>query len=123
METPSQTLGIVGEELAAQYLRAQGYKLLIRNYENALGELDLIAKDKGVLVFVEIKSRSSAALGSGFESITFKKRRQITRCALAYLKRYCIADVPCRFDVVSILFENEKHPVIELIKDAFPAEE
>ena len=119
METTFKTLGIVGEELACQFVKARGYKVLLRNYKCPLGEIDLVAKEKGVLVFMEVKTRRSLEMGLPVESITFHKRAQITKCAKYYLKRYRIADVPCRFDVVSVFLEQDKHPEIELIQNAF----
>lgn len=119
MESPSQTLGILGEELAFHYLRRRGYKVLLRNYESPLGEIDLIAKEKGALVFVEVKTRSSDAMGAPSESVTAFKRHQIVKTAQYYMKRYGIHEVPCRFDVVSVMIPKEGEPSLELIADAF----
>ena len=119
METTSQTLGLLGEELANSYLARRGYKILLRNYENSLGEIDLIAKERGTLVFIEVKTRSSLSMGSPLESMTFHKRGQIVKSAKYYIKRYGIKDVPCRFDVVSILMPPGGEPQIELIQNAF----
>ncbi|MGH7198889.1 MAG: YraN family protein [Candidatus Omnitrophota bacterium] len=119
METTSQTTGAVGEALACQYLRARGYKILLMNYECPLGEIDLIAKEKGALVFIEVKTRQSGAMGAPAESVTFHKRGQIVKTAHYYLKRYGIRDVSCRFDVVSVLLLPDTLPVIEVIENAF----
>ena len=119
MENTSQTLGAIGEELAFHFLLAKGYKILLRNYENPLGEIDLIAKHRGHLVFVEVKTRSSDEMGLPAESVTFHKRNQITKSAQYYLKRYGIHDVPCRFDVVSVLMLSGKEPLLEVIEGAF----
>ena len=119
METTSQTLGVIGEELAYHFLSREGYKILLKNYECALGEIDLIAKESGALIFVEVKTRSSEALGSPAESVTHQKRQQIIKVAQYYLKRYGIKDVSCRFDVVSILIPRGEKPRIEVIKNAF----
>jgi putative endonuclease len=119
MENPSQTLGILGEELAFQYLKKRGYKVLLRNYESPMGEIDLIAKEKGALVFIEVKTRSSDAMGLPSESVTAFKRHQILKSARYYIKRYGIHDVPCRFDVVSVLVPKEGEVSLELIENAF----
>ena len=119
MENASQTLGTIGEELAFHYLSAKGYKMLLRNYESPLGEIDLIAKHRGHLVFIEVKTRSSDEMGLPAESVTFHKRNQIAKSAQYYLKRYGIHNVPCRFDVVSILMLPGKEPAIEVIEGAF----
>lgn len=93
--------------------------MLLRNYECALGEIDLIAKEKGSLVFIEVKTRSSDAMGSPAEAVTFEKRRQIIRVAKYYLKRYGISDRACRFDVVSVRMMPNQEPVIEVLEAAF----
>ena len=115
----SQTLGAIGEELAYHFLLAKGYKVLLRNYECPIGEIDLIAKERGQLVFIEVKTRSSDEMGAPAEAVTFHKRRQIGKCAQYYLKRYGIHDVPCRFDVLSIVLLPNKEPVFDLIESAF----
>ncbi|MBI4432903.1 MAG: YraN family protein [Candidatus Omnitrophica bacterium] len=119
MQNASQALGTIGEELAAQYLSRRGYKILLKNYECDLGEIDLVAKEKGALIFIEVKTRRSDFMGMPAESVTFHKRAQIVKCAQYYMKRYGIKDIPCRFDVVSILMDAENGPLIELIQDAF----
>ena len=119
MENPSQTLGILGEELAFQYLKKRGYKILLRNYESPMGEIDLIAKEKGALVFIEVKTRSSDAMGLPSESVTAFKRHQIVKSAQYYVKRYGVHDVPCRFDVVSVLLPKEGEASVDIIENAF----
>ena len=122
METASRTLGIFGEQLAFSFLSQKGYKALLRNYQTPLGEIDLIARHGESLVFVEVKTRSSEAMGHPAEGVTPRKRRQIVKVAQYYLKRYGIRDIPCRFDVVSILMLAEGQPQIELIQNAFGEE-
>ena len=119
METAAQTLGVIGEELAFHFLVRKGYKILLRNYESSLGEIDLIAKEKGALVFVEVKTRKTDAMGMPAESVTRDKRHQIIKNAKYYIKRYGIHNVPCRFDVVSILMPDGREPSIEIIENAF----
>lgn len=119
METLSQTLGVVGEELAAGFLAARGYKILLKNFETPLGEIDLIARHKDTLVFVEVKTRASLDKGAPSESVTSHKRRQMVKNAHAYLKKYGVKDIPCRFDVVSILIPRGQKAQIELIENAF----
>ena len=119
METTSQTLGVIGEELAMHFLARRGYKILLKNYDTPLGEIDLIAKEKGALVFIEVKTRRSDAMGVPAESVTRQKRHQIVKSAKYYIKRYGIHHVPCRFDVVSILMPEGQEPLIEIIENAF----
>lgn len=119
METDSQALGTLGEELAFHFLLRNGYKVLLKNYECPLGEIDLIAKHEGAVVFVEVKTRRSLCMGAPAESVTFHKRHQIVNTARYYLKRYGIKDVPCRFDVVSILILDGGEPCFDLFRNAF----
>ncbi len=110
-------LGAQGEELAAQFLKKNGYRILERNYKTRIGELDIIASDGRTLVFVEVKTRESIAYGRPFEAVNYNKKRKIANVAMIYLKK--LKDIPpCRFDVVSIFIENGKSEC-ELIKDAF----
>jgi putative endonuclease len=119
VQNPSQTLGVLGEELAFHHLTKRGYKVLLRNYESPMGEIDLIAKEKGALVFIEVKTRSSDAMGSPAESVTPFKRHQIVKSAQYYVRRYGIHRVSCRFDVVSVVLPKDGEPVLEILENAF----
>ncbi|RJQ51236.1 MAG: YraN family protein [Nitrospiraceae bacterium] len=110
-------LGERGERLAATFLKDNGYSIIERNYKVPMGEIDIIARDNGTLVFVEVKTRESIEYGMPFEAVNRAKRRKISKVALSYLKRF--DDLPpCRFDVLSIYYENGT-PMFELIRDAF----
>jgi putative endonuclease len=110
-------LGEKGEGLAVKFLKKNGYKIIKRNYKTPLGEIDIIANDRGTLVFVEVKTRESLEYGHPFESVNTYKRHKIANVAMLYLKK--LKDVPpCRFDVVSIFYEHGR-PECELIRDAF----
>lgn len=111
-------LGRLCEEEAARFLKKQGYRILERNYRSVFGEIDVIAEEKGYLVFVEIKSRSSPLFGPPHLRVTKKKRENIIRSAQSYLKRHGLTDSDCRIDVVTVSLDKEKGR-IELIKDAF----
>jgi putative endonuclease len=112
-------LGRTGEDLAAAFLQKAGYTILIRNYRQKCGEIDIIAEVKGTLVFVEVKTRNSMSYGSPFAAVTKQKQRQISRVAQDYLARHRLFDWPARFDVVSILMDKDRPPVIELLANAF----
>lgn len=113
-------LGRRGEEAAAQYLTKKGYRILHKNYRCPLGEVDLIARDGDVLVFVEVRSRSGDQYGLGQESIGTKKKNKLRQLAWQYLKRFERGDCACRFDVVAILFESESViKDLEHIENAF----
>jgi len=118
MESRKQTLGKEGEGIAERYLKKQGFTLLERNYRCPLGELDLIALDRKVLVFVEVRTRTSDSSGSPLESVDRRKQRQIIKTALYFLSQKRLHDRDARFDVIGISFEGGE-PVVEHIRNAF----
>ncbi len=107
-------LGRVGEKKAVDFLKGKGYKILETNYKTHIGEIDVIAQDKDVTVFIEVKLRSSYDYGSGAEAVNARKQEKYFKVATEYLVRNNKMDAPCRFDVVEI--ENGE---INLIIDAF----
>ncbi|MBE9522043.1 MAG: YraN family protein [Proteobacteria bacterium] len=111
-------LGKIGEDLARQRLKDLGYRIIKANYTCALGEIDLIARDGDVLVFVEIKTRKKQSLGLAKEAVTKKKQVQLSKVALAYMKYNNLWGSKARFDVVAVgVSEGKKE--IEIVKDAF----
>ena len=111
-------LGKLGEDLALKKIKRLGYKCIARNYRCPLGEIDIIAKDKDCLVFIEIKTRKGKSLGYAKEAINARKKRQLSKVALAYMKANDGCDVKSRFDVVAInLYEGREQ--IEVIRNAF----
>lgn len=110
------------EEKAVRYLKKSGYKILERNYRTPFGEIDVIAEEGGSIVFLEIKSRTSPLFGPPYLRITKKKRENIIKSSLSYLKRRGLAEAECRIDVVSISLDKEEGRM-ELIKNAFGMEE
>jgi len=111
-------LGKCGEEIAVDFLKEQGYKIIARNYKSRFGEIDIIARDKDTLCFVEVKTRHSDKYGLPEEAVTRLKQRQIAKSALSFLKARALLDKKARFDVVSIIYAKD-NPKRELIKDAF----
>jgi len=107
-------LGRTGEDISVKFLKKQGYKIMERNYRCSLGEIDIVAKDKNILCFVEVKTRKTEEYGLPEEAIDRHKQKKLTKVALAYLKQKRIYKQDLRFDVVSV-YPNH----IELIKDAF----
>lgn len=103
------------EEIAAAYLRTQGFEILVKNYRCRQGEIDLIARDGRYLVFIEVKYRADSRKGDPAEAVTGLKQAHIRNTARYYLYSHQYGeDTPCRFDVVSILGEE-----IRLISNAF----
>lgn len=113
-----QSLGKRGEDLACAELEKRGYVIVDRRFRTRCGELDIVARDGGVLVFVEVKARSGGRFGTPFESVTWQKRQRISRMAEAYLCAKRMAGTACRFDVVSVV-EQQGMPTVELLKGAF----
>jgi putative endonuclease len=106
MKNRSQALGRRGEEQAAKYLQSNGYKILEQNYRTPYGEIDIIAKEENVIVFVEVKTRSSRAFGFPEESITQEKKAHLQNSALFYLQDIPMPDSDWRIDVISIRRSN-----------------
>lgn len=116
-----QDLGKWGEELAADYLREKGWVVLEQNFENALGECDLIAEDGDTTVFVEVKTRSSDRFGPPEAAVTRDQRDHLRRVARSYFSDD-LTQQSCRFDVIAIQFENNS-PNLRHIPNAFGAYE
>lgn len=111
-------LGKMGEDLALKTVRSMGYKDIVQNYRCPLGEIDLIARDKDTLVFLEIKTRRTGPTGFAKEAVNTRKRRQISKAALTYMKANNCENMRARFDVVAISLAGPA-PDIEVIKNAF----
>lgn len=94
--------GAEGEDLACRHLAAQGFAILARNFRCRSGEVDVIARDGAVTVFVEVKHRRGSGHGAGYESVTFGKRRRIVRAARLFASARGLTEAPLRFDVISI---------------------
>jgi uncharacterized protein (TIGR00252 family) len=115
---PRRQLGDAGEDLAAAALKKQGYKILARNYICSLGEIDVIARQGKTYVFIEVKTRKSDRFGAPQEAVHQTKQRKLHLLADYYLKQKRLGEVPLRFDVVAIAFE-EAGPRLEIIQNAF----
>jgi putative endonuclease len=109
-------LGQRAEAQAAQYLSKQGLKIVARNWRCRFGEIDLVARDGNMLVFIEVRARATTSHGGAAESISAAKRKKLTAAASLYLARTSSA-VPCRFDAV-LLDGNDR---IRWIRGAFDA--
>lgn len=114
-------LGQQGEEAAARYLVTQGMKILERNLRTPLGEIDLVARQKKTLIFVEVKTRRSDRFGLPQEAVGARKQRQILRAAQWYLADGNGSGLQPRFDVVAVLVTGETVE-IEHLPDAFGLE-
>ena len=101
MKTAGQIAGARSEDRAADYLARHGLAIVGRNYRTRLGEIDVIAREGEVLVFVEVRMRSEGHFGGALESITPHKQRRIAAAANMYLRQFPRAP-RCRFDVVAL---------------------
>ena len=94
--------GDPGEDLACAHLRAAGLRILARNYRCRAGEVDVVADDRGTVVFVEVKERGGDSHGEAVEAVTAAKRRKVVRAARLYAALHGLSESPIRFDVVAI---------------------
>ncbi|MEM7811599.1 MAG: YraN family protein [Planctomycetota bacterium] len=120
----NKIFGDRGERAAVVFLRRAGLKIVATNVRNVGGEIDVIARDGDVLVFVEVKTRTSAFAGTPAEAVTADKRRRLTRAAAAEMKRRRWHGRRCRFDVLALLWpEGEGSPDVTHYRHAFEADD
>jgi len=115
----SKSFGNLGEDIAAGHLKEQGYKVLDRNFRSSQGEIDIVAEETDILVFVEVKNYSFRSFGMPLGAVRKSKRENMIHAARTYLHKKNIKNRFCRFDVLSIYWESSGNRKIELIKDAF----
>ena len=103
--------GETGEIRAVNFLKGKGYRILQTNFKTKFGEIDIIAQDKGVIVFVEVKERATLAFGRPIEAVDFRKQQKLRRVAEFYLmiKKQSLCDT--RFDVIEILGDQINHEI------------
>jgi len=114
-------VGLLGEEIAANYLTAHGYRILERNFRCKGGEVDIIARDPvdKSLLFIEVKARRNLSYGVPQLAVTPFKQRQISKAALTWLSKNRLLDANARFDVIAILLHTDAAHSIEHVKNAF----
>jgi putative endonuclease len=118
--SPHIALGSLGESLARTTLEQRGYAIIATRYRTRAGEIDIVARDGGCLVFVEVKARRSIDRGTPAEAVTPRKQRRIVAMARDFLARYKSDATSCRFDVVAVLL-TDAEPRIDVIRNAFDA--
>jgi putative endonuclease len=111
-------VGDIGEKIAENFLRQQGYVILERKFYYQHGEIDIVAKDGDALVFIEVKLRRNNTFGLPEESVTPKKQELLRRTAEGYVQINNLENIICRFDVVSIS-EQDGETRCLLLKDCF----
>ena len=115
----NKDLGARGEDYACKVLRKKGYKIIDRNVRFNRGELDIIARKKGVISFVEVKTRSGSDFGGPAAAITPAKQKKLTELAMMWLDQHNLTESPARFDVVALLMPEGEKPEVEIIENAF----
>lgn len=113
-------IGLIGEELAANHIKNEGYNILERNYRTKLGELDIIARDQNIIIFIEVKTRTSGAYGMPSEAVNYKKQQTIRKLSQQYI-RHKKLDNSCldyRFDVIEVKLVGRKYK-IDHMENAF----
>jgi putative endonuclease len=116
-----KALGAAAERAAARYLKAQGYRVLTRNYSTRGGEIDIIAADGDTLCFVEVKARASGDLTPPHAAVNRTKQARLRAAASAYLTAKRLHNRVCRFDVLSLVPDPRQASGwhVELLRDAF----
>ena len=113
-------LGSHGEDLAVEFLKRRGYRILHRNFKLKFGEIDIVAQEGDTVCFIEVRTKTTDQMGTPFESITPFKQRKLSKLALAYLKnQYKSVEVRARFDVVAVVSQDGKEEKIEIVQNAF----
>jgi len=113
-----QDTGKLGEILALDYLKKHGYKILETNYRCQFGEIDIVARQKKSLVFVEVRSKSNLEFGTPAESVTTGKQRRIRASAFHYLQEHKVLPETWRIDFVSVELDEKGKAKIEIIENA-----
>jgi len=113
------SVGERGEMIAWDYLKKQGYEIVEKNYRCSLGEMDVVAKEKGQLVFVEIKTRRTDRFGLPEEAVHLAKQKKLIRLTHWYLKETHQEEKAVRFDVLAIRYPEKGEPEFRLIRNAF----
>lgn len=113
------TLGDLGEKAASHYLTTKGYALTHRKYRTKLGEIDIIAKHKNTIVFVEVKTRRNTTYGSPAEAVNYRKQQKIIQTAQCYLKHSNNYNCLCRFDIIEVVLESQGIFTFNHITNAF----
>lgn len=115
----ARALGARGESLAKQYLINQGYEIITSNWSTRYGEIDIVARSHGVIVFVEVKTRQDRDTESAFAGISRAKHARLVKAAYQYLHERGLDDARWRMDVIGVAWHGVRQPVIDHVEDAF----
>lgn len=109
--------GMFGENKAVKYLMSKGYRIIDRNYRTKIGEIDIIAIKSKVLIFIEVKTRSSTNYGFPYEAVNRRKQEKIVKSSLIYMKHKGLEDWQTRYDIIEVFLQNKLK--INHIENAF----
>ena len=118
MSAARQTLGRVGEAIAARWLRRRGWRIVAERFRSGHRDLDLIAERDGTVAFVEVKTRQGTAFGDPVEAVSWRKRRELIRSAMVWADRFGPPGASYRFDVVGVVVAG-RDAKIRHIENAF----
>ena len=119
MTTTHLLQGRKGERIACRFLMRQGFDILTRRYQKGHGEIDIIAFEDEVLVFVEVKTRSTRKFGEPWEFVDWKKRHILRRTAESFIAENDLGRYPYRFDIVSVIHGKDSEQEVQLFRNAF----
>jgi putative endonuclease len=123
MAATRRALGTAGEDAAAAWLESHGYQILARNVRTRYGEIDVVARQGALMVFVEVKSRTSDRFGHPADAIVWRKRRRLSHLAAMCLQRFGLEHCLVRFDAIAVHLSPDGHVrEVEHIPDAFAAD-
>ena len=115
----SYKLGSLGEKLAVDYLKQQGYQIISKNYRCQHGEIDIIVADSEYLIFVEVKTKRNLKFGTPQEEVDWRKQERIRLVAQHYISHHPAVELDYRFDVISILYHSSKQYQITHLQNVF----
>jgi putative endonuclease len=116
---PKVDLGNFGEEHACHFLKKKGFKIVHRNFRTKYGEIDIVARSGKIMIFVEVKTRSSIDFARPEEAVGFRKRGNLRTAARSYLQEHPVRGCEYRFDVLSVTVNDSLHAQLEWIQNAF----
>ena len=111
--------GKKGEDIACDYLKRNGYRIMNRNFKTDIGEIDIVATDEKTVIFVEVKSRTSDGFGVPSEAVNYFKRNKINQVASQYIKKFMLFGVDVRFDVIEVYLSDKRVNHIESAFDSY----
>lgn len=111
------TKGIIGENKAVEYLVLKGYRVMDRNYRSKIGEIDIIATKDNILIFIEVKTRTSTKYGYPYEAVNWKKQDKIIKTSLVYIKQRKLLNYQMRYDIIEVYLSEKSR--INHIENAF----